>query len=143
MSRAHCRETIINRSGATRAGVQVTVCEAGTDTPIAQTMYAAVLGGGDLTNPLTTDANGQLSFFLDNEQYVNMHVDDVSVVEDIEYVPVLRPGLGGNTMTGTVDPSAGAGVAAELSTQYNRTNGTAGELYVKTGPSDVEWSRIV
>lgn len=43
---------------------------------------------------------------------------------------------------GTVDPSAGGGFAAPLASTYQRQNGTAGELWCKTGAGDTAWSKL-
>jgi hypothetical protein len=46
-------------------------------------------------------------------------------------------------LVGTADPSAGAGVAANIGSQYTRDNAGTGELWFKTGAADTDWSQIV
>ncbi len=53
----------------------VTAYEAGTTTPIAQTIYAARTGGTTLPNPMTADSDGSLEFWLDEPQDVSLSVD--------------------------------------------------------------------
>lgn len=43
-------------------------------------------------------------------------------------------------LEGTVDPSAGAGVAAPVGSQYLRNNGGVGEFWLKTGAANVAWT---
>lgn len=43
---------------------------------------------------------------------------------------------------GTTDPSAGAGLVAKLTSLYFRVNGTAGEMWVKTGEADTAWTKL-
>ena len=45
-------------------------------------------------------------------------------------------------ITGSADPSAGAGVAAPIATIYARNTGTAGTLWVKTGAADTAWTLV-
>lgn len=47
-----------------------------------------------------------------------------------------------NLKFGTVDPSAGGGVASPLPSLYLRNNGGAGELWLKTGAADTAWTRV-
>lgn len=42
---------------------------------------------------------------------------------------------------GTVDPSAGAGVTAPLGAIYQRANGSAGEIWIKTSTPDTGWQK--
>jgi hypothetical protein len=41
---------------------------------------------------------------------------------------------------GSVDPSVGAGISAQVASLYLRDNAGAGELWLKTGPLDTDWS---
>jgi hypothetical protein len=43
---------------------------------------------------------------------------------------------------GTVDPSAAAGVAAPIASTFRRDNAGTGELWLKTGASDVAWTKL-
>jgi hypothetical protein len=53
-------------------------------------------------------------------------------------------GDGASMFVGSLDPSAGAGVAAEeASTYYRDTGAGAGEMYLKTGTLDTDWSLVV
>lgn len=73
-------------------GASVTVYEAGTTTPIAQTLYAGPTGGTTKTNPFTANLDGTFAFFLDDEQDVNVKVDGSVVglgVATLPNVPVL------------------------------------------------------
>ena len=45
-------------------------------------------------------------------------------------------------VTGSADPSAGAGVEAAIATLYVRNTGTAGSLWLKTGPDAIAWTEI-
>lgn len=64
MSRARFFEVAADQSGRPISGVSVAVYDTGTTTPIAGTIYAAAVGGGTLSNPLTANDQGELEFFL-------------------------------------------------------------------------------
>ncbi len=57
----------------------VTVCEGGTTTPIAATIYEQRSGGATLSNPLTAESDGSLEFFLDVADDVTLVVDGSGV----------------------------------------------------------------
>lgn len=46
-------------------------------------------------------------------------------------------------VAGTVDPSAGGGVAAPVGSQYSRDNSGVGELWFKTGGAATAWTKVV
>jgi hypothetical protein len=45
--------------------------------------------------------------------------------------------------SGSTDPSAGGGVAADVASLYARDNGGVGELWVKTGAADTGWTKVI
>jgi len=49
---------------------------------------------------------------------------------------------GARLMSVVVDPSAGAGIAADVGTIALRSNAGAGEIWLKTGAADTAWSRL-
>lgn len=57
----------------------------------------------------------------------------------------LRPygSFGMHIIVGSADPSAAAGVAAEIGSIYYRVDGAAGEAYLKASAADTAWSRLV
>lgn len=71
----------------------VTCYEPGTTTPLAQTIFAAVTGGTTLPNPFTTDALGNILFFLANPQRVKLVatgiVNGAAVALTIDHEPAL------------------------------------------------------
>jgi len=44
-------------------------------------------------------------------------------------------------LSGTADPSAGAGVAATVPALYLRANGTTTEIWLKTGAGNTAWTK--
>lgn len=48
-----------------------------------------------------------------------------------------------NLLAGTVDPSAGAGIAANILSIYLRDNAGVGELWFKTGAADTAWTQVI
>lgn len=52
----------------------VTLYEAGTTTPLADTIYAGATGGSTLTNPFTADAYGNFTFYLADRKRVKIVV---------------------------------------------------------------------
>lgn len=107
MSRALLSGVIQDQHGNVRAGVTVHVYEPGTTTPIVAGMHTTLSGGAVLTNPLTTDANGGFTAFLDAAQDVDLLVVDGSVSRT---VPAVAGGSGGGNTAGQAvygDASAG------------------------------------
>jgi hypothetical protein len=43
---------------------------------------------------------------------------------------------------GTVDPTAGAGIAATIGSLFGRNNSGAGELWLKTGAANTAWTQV-
>lgn len=97
--RAKLRQTVLDRKGNAQGGVSVTVHEPGTSDPIAATMYDAVTGGNEINNPMLSDANGDVVFYLDTPQYVDLFVEDEDITRTIENAPVFVPTTGGGSDT--------------------------------------------
>jgi hypothetical protein len=74
MARAKLYETLIDAEGDIIVGATVTVRQPGTSTPIVETIYAADTGGTTLTNPLTSTADGSITFYLDAGRRVDLFV---------------------------------------------------------------------
>ncbi|MGE3267149.1 MAG: carboxypeptidase-like regulatory domain-containing protein [Chloroflexota bacterium] len=73
MARANAHNTVFDEDGEPLVGAEVRVYEnRDTGSPIAATMYDAPSSGSVLTWPLTTDANGFWSFYLDAPQQVTL-----------------------------------------------------------------------
>jgi hypothetical protein len=64
MTRARYFEVAADTAGRPLAGVTVNVYQAGTTTPVTETIYAADTGAATLGNPLTANAQGEIEFFL-------------------------------------------------------------------------------
>lgn len=67
-------------------------------------------------------------------------------VRDNEFQNVLfvdTIASGPRIVSGTADPSAGAGVVAALGSSYHRANGAAGEFWVKTGAGNTAWTKVI
>jgi hypothetical protein len=47
------------------------------------------------------------------------------------------------SIAGTDDPSAGAGIPAPILSTYRRDNAGTGELWFKTGAADTDWTQVV
>jgi hypothetical protein len=110
VSRAHLYRTVQSVGGALVSGASVTVCEAGTSTPILQTPYTTETGPDTLSNPfLATD--GVIDFYLDNAQNVDLIISYGSSTLTVEQQPVLPPAgelfAAGSPVTVTNGPSTG------------------------------------
>jgi hypothetical protein len=57
----------------------ITLYEAGTTTPLADTIYAGLTGGATLSNPFVTDAHGNVEFYLDVPKRVKIAAAGVGV----------------------------------------------------------------
>lgn len=95
MSRNICRQTIQDRYGNAQRGATVHVYDPGTTNAITPTMYDAYTGGNVLSNPLTTDANGEVLFYLDSALTVDLNVVVASVSRTIAGVQIGDSTLGG------------------------------------------------
>lgn len=75
--RAHFVGTLENTlTSEVLAGATVTVRQQGTSTPIVETIYSVddVVGSTTLSNPLTSDANGLVEFYLADPKRVDLFV---------------------------------------------------------------------
>jgi hypothetical protein len=110
MSRSHFYRTVQSLGGALVSGASVTVCEEGTTTPIAQTMYTTVAGADELSNPFLADG-GVIDFYLDDAQDIALVITFGSSTLIVDYQPVLPPAeeifTSGAPMTVTNGPSNG------------------------------------
>lgn len=75
MARARYNNMALTRTGVvvnTVPNAQVTLYEAGTTTPLADTIYANPTGVVTLTNPFFADSNGNYTFYLDTPQSIKI-----------------------------------------------------------------------
>jgi len=79
VARAHFLDVVQDRYGNAVAGASVEVRQPGTATPITDPLYAASIGPATLSNPLTTDANGEFGFWLDTPQMVDLYVSGMGL----------------------------------------------------------------
>lgn len=77
----------------------------------------------DGTLPMTRDANGHPIPTAGTEELL-----DVS---------------GSAFIAGTLDPTAGAGVAADPGSIYARNNAGVGQLWLKLGTADTAWTEVI
>ena len=108
MSRAHYVENVLGVSGSgalsLMAGATVHIYDAGTTTPIAQTIYDSDGGSGTLSNPLTSDANGKVEFWLATAARVDLAVSKTGFTSqtrtvDVEDAPVAEGASVGDVPT--------------------------------------------
>lgn len=75
MPRRFLRPHIQNRSGDSLRGAELFCYETGTDTEVG--VFAAAVGGAALAQPLTSDSSGQVEFWVDGSEPVDIAwVDD-------------------------------------------------------------------
>ena len=74
MARAGYANVVTDSFGNRLAGAAVSVRQPGTATPLAVPLYAALSGAATLANPLMTNSQGFLQFFLDAPQLVDLYV---------------------------------------------------------------------
>lgn len=88
--------------------------------------------GGEITNLLllATQAGASISGTV-------VTVTQLEVVDDFEEATAEC-----RLFVGTASPTAGGGLAAPLASLYSRTNGAAGELWVKTGAANNAWTKL-
>ena len=112
MSRAHYVENVLGVSGSgalsLMAGATVHVYDAGTMTPIAQTIYDSDGGSGTLSNPLTSDANGKVEFWLDTPARVDLAVSKTGFTAQTRTVDVEDAPSGGGGSTWITVPVSSA-----------------------------------
>jgi hypothetical protein len=96
MARARLRYTVSDVNGKRLVGAAVYVYEPNSSTPISETIYADETGVDTLANPLETDVNGAILFYLESPKrvdlkivaagYADLTVPDVGVMADPEDV---------------------------------------------------------
>jgi hypothetical protein len=106
MTRAHVRETVLDRAGNALPSVSVLVCDPDTTTPISATIFAASSGGATLSNPLTTDANGGIEFFLVAEAELDL-ICTISTVVRVVRVAALAVAPAFDLFDGLILSTAG------------------------------------
>lgn len=81
---------VVRRSGNGRpvGGVTVDVFNPGTTTPISETIYAAYTGGVTLTNPFTSNSQGEVEFYLDLPKAVDLRYTKSGLVAETHTVVV-------------------------------------------------------
>src|SRR5712692_2860088 len=71
---ARCFATFTDAAGNILAGATVNVYQPGTSTPVVGTIYSDTALTQTLTNPLTTDGNGSILFYMAAGQDVDLRV---------------------------------------------------------------------
>lgn len=77
MARAHFRDVITSRTSdelKILSSATVAVRQTGTTTAITETIYSAATGATTLSNPLTSDSNGVIEFWLARPQRVDLYI---------------------------------------------------------------------
>lgn len=90
MSRAHLYRTVQSLGGNLVTGASVQVCEAGTTTPIAQTMYTDENSQTVLGNPINA-STGLVDLYLNQAQDVALVITYGSSTLTVDYQSVLPP----------------------------------------------------
>lgn len=75
-ARRHWRFVVRDQYGYVIQNAKVNVYLPGTSTVFAGTAYNAASGGGTVTNPFTTNAQGEVEAWFDTAQVVDVQVDD-------------------------------------------------------------------
>lgn len=76
MARRHWRFVVRDRYGYTIQNARVSVYQPGTTNAFVGTAYNAASGGGAVTNPFTTNAQGEVEAWFDTDQLVDVFVTD-------------------------------------------------------------------
>lgn len=74
LTRAFSSEVITDNVGTVQQGATVAVRDPGTVNLIGETIYSAATGGGTLSNPLTTDSQGIVKFWLAAPKTVDLFI---------------------------------------------------------------------
>jgi len=108
LSRAHLYRTVQSLGGALVVGASVTICEAGTSTPILQILYTTETGSDTRSNPFLA-ADGIIDVYLDDSQDVDLIITYGSSTLTAAYQNVLPPSdeifTAGSPVTVTNGPS--------------------------------------
>ena len=68
-----------------------------------------------------------------------LDLGDAIFTGDVEVTGTVN---GITMLTGSVDPSAGAGISASMPALYMRVTGGAGTLWYKSGATDTSWTAV-
>lgn len=129
-----------------------------TDTAIVVTL--ATDGGGVITTlaseiavGISPDADSLVTAVAEDDDVAEATAEtfltggldtaDVLVLTGAGDVELHNGGVTRSHLAGTADPSAGAGVAANIGSQYTRDNAGTGELWFKTGAADTDWTQMI
>ena len=143
MSRAHYVENVLGVSGSgalsLMAGATVHIYDAGTTTPIAQTIYDSDGGSGTLSNPLTSDANGKVEFWLDTPARVDLAVIKTGFTSqtrtvDVEDTPTQATTADLDTLAGFAAAGGSEGDVATLNAQGKLVPQAPSGVQVETVP---------
>src|SRR5882757_3758195 len=108
LSRAHLYRTVQSLGGALVVGASVTICEAGTSTPILQILYTTETGSDTRSNPFLA-ADGIIDVYLHDSQDVDLIITYGSSTLTAAYQNVLPPSdeifTAGSPVTVTNGPS--------------------------------------
>lgn len=137
MTRARFADTAKTRSGLPVLIIpnpEITLKEAGTNTPLSATIYAGPTGGTTLTNPFFGDSDGNFEFYLDTPQDVKIEATGVGVgtlTDDWVPVPPAVADMVFQGMTAQLGLAGGLVVSDDGDTLFSATD--AGGVVVASG----------
>ena len=126
MTRARFADVVVDPAGTPIPTATVEVFDAGTTTPVSDTIYDSAAGVGTLANPFQTNAQGEVEFWLAAPRKVDLRYSKDGYITEAHTVDVLDA-LHGHS--GTYAPITG-------STVYARKHLTV----VRDVPRDLEQS---
>jgi hypothetical protein len=115
MARARYFEVATDTNGRPVPSAAVNVYQAGTTTPIAETIYAADSGATTLANPVTANAQGEVEFYLAAPARVDLRWVKAGYTTESHPADVFAP----------AGEQSGASVAAVKRARYKQDSGTA------------------
>jgi hypothetical protein len=79
-TRLHYYNVVQDQSGNAVQGASVYLYDVGTTNPIGQIIYTTAAGVGTYTNPLTTNANGEVDFWLESGARIDIFIQGTTAI---------------------------------------------------------------
>ena len=89
MARAKFADVVVDRNGKPIPTATVTVYTTGTVTPTPATLFSAASGAGTLSNPFTSNSEGEVEFYVAEQMRLDVKYEKVGYISETHTIDVL------------------------------------------------------